>query len=48
MNVEELWMLECVQHGDAGLLNEGLLGDTCTHPQLWYATVEIPMLIGIS
>ncbi|OSD08149.1 alpha beta-hydrolase [Trametes coccinea BRFM310] len=26
--INEIWALECVQHGDSGLLNEAVLGDT--------------------
>ena len=30
IHIQEIWALDCVQHGDSGLLNESVMGDTCT------------------
>jgi hypothetical protein len=29
VHVQEFWAVDCVQHGDSGLLNEKVMGDTC-------------------
>lgn len=43
VNIQEVWALDCVQHGDSGMLNEKAMGDTCmSHPTTY---VEVPQVL---